>query len=88
MRLTCGVQREVAASEAHGCASVGDALGRLVGCAHAGKTEKDWQAGWAGWLARAEQAEAACEAYILSLFFSILFFISSLLFEFEFGSRI
>ena len=50
--------------------------------------EKGWQAGWAGWLARAEQAEAACEAYILSLPFSILLFISSLLFEFEFGSGI
>ena len=45
--------------------------------------------GWlAGWLARAEQAEAACEAYILSLPFSILSFISSLLFEFEFGAGI
>ena len=46
---------------------------------------KGWQAGWLAW---AEQAEAACEAYILSLPFSILLFISSLLFEFEFGSGI
>ena len=34
---------------------------------------KGWQAGWAGWLARAEQAEAACEAYILSLLFLFCF---------------
>ena len=39
---------------------------------------KGWQAGWAGWLARAEQTEAACEAYILSLLF--LFCFSFLLF--------
>jgi len=49
-------------------------------------------AGWLGWLAswltRAELAKAACEAYILSLPFSILLFISSLLFEFEFGAGI
>ena len=68
----------MAASKADGCAGVGNTLGRLVGCAHAGKTEKDWQAGWAGWLARAEQVEAACEAYILSLLF--LFYFSFLLF--------
>ena len=43
--------------------------------------------GLAGWLARAEQAEAVCEAYILSSF-SIFFIISSLLFEFKFGSKI
>ena len=88
VRLTCGVQRPVAASEADGCA--GDALGRLVGHARAGKTKKDWQAGWAGWLAWAEQAEVACEAYILSLLFLICFSFhlfclnSNLVLQFEF----
>ena len=67
----------MAASEADGCAGVGVALGRLVGRAR-WEDGKGWQAGWAGWLARAEQAEAACEAYILSLLF--LFCFSFLLF--------
>ena len=55
-----------------------------------GRQKKDGQAGWAGWLARAEQAEAACEAYILSLLFlfcfSFLLFClnSNLVLEFEF----
>ena len=88
------VQRPVAASEADGCAGVGDALGRLMGRARAGKTENDWQAGWAGWLARAEQAEAACKAYILSLLFLFclsfhLFCLNSnlvLKFEFQIGA--
>ena len=96
MRLTCGVQRPVAASEADGCAGVGDALGRLVGRARAGKTEKYWQAGWAGWLAWAEQAKAVCEAYILSLLFLFclsfhLFCLNSnlvLKFEFQIGAPI
>ena len=94
VRLTCGVQWPVAASEADRCASVGDALGRLVGRMRAGKTEKDGQAGWAGWLARAEQAEAVCEAYILSLLFLFcltfhLFCLNSnlvLKFEFQIGA--
>ena len=69
---------------------MGDALGQLMGRARAMKMEKDGQAGWAGWLARAEQAEAACEAYILSLLFLFCFSFhlfclnSNLVLEFEF----
>ena len=51
---------------------------------------KGWQAGWTGWLARAEQAEAACEAYILSHLFLFCFSFhlfclnSNLVLKFEF----
>ena len=94
VRLTCGVQRPVAASEADGCAGVGDALGRLVAARALGRRKKDWQAGWAGWLARAKQAEAVCEAYILPLLFLFclsfhLFCLNSnlvLKFEFQIGA--
>ena len=63
--------------------------------ARAGKTGRgDWQASWAGWLARAEQAEAVCEAYIVSLLFLFclsfhLFCLNSnlvLKFEFQIGA--
>ena len=55
---------------------------------------KGWQANWAGWLAWAEQAEAVCEAYILSLLFLFclsfhLFCLNSnlvLKFEFQIGA--
>ena len=57
----------MAASEVDGCTGVGDALGRLVGRARAGKLERVGRPAWA------EQAEAACEAYILSLFFLFCF---------------
>ena len=63
----------MAASEADGCAGVGDALGRLVAARALGRRKKDWQAGWAGWLARAKQAEAVCEAYILLFFFYFVY---------------
>ena len=47
----------VAASEADGCAGVGDALGRLVGRARAGKTGGVGRpVGLAGWLASAGRA--------------------------------
>ena len=68
--------------------------GRRAGLAHGPcarwEDGKGWQASWASWLARAEQAEAACEAYILSLLFlfcfSFLLFClnSNLVLEFEF----
>ena len=48
--LTRGVKRAVAASEADGCAGVGDALGRLMGHARAGKTGRVGRpVGLAGW---------------------------------------
>ena len=57
-------------------------LGRLVGRARVlGRREGGWQAGWAGWLARAEQAEPARPSSSLFLF---LFYFASSLFEFNF----
>ena len=59
-------------------------LGLLVGRARVlGRREKGvgWQADWAGWLARAEQAEPARPSSSLFLF---LFYFPSSLFEFNF----
>ena len=75
----------MAVSEADGCMGVGDALGWLVGHARAGKTRRVGRpVGLAG-------AGRAGRGGLRGLHpfssFSILFFISSLLFEFEFGSR-
>ena len=48
-------------------------LGRLVGRARVlGRWEGGWQAGWAGWLAQAEQAEPARPSsshFLFSVFF-------------------
>ena len=62
----------MAASEADGCAGVGDALGRLVGRALA-LGRREGLAGRLGWLGG------------LLLLFLFLFFISFSLFEFKFG---
>ena len=73
----------MAASEADGCAGVGDALGRLVGRTRVGKTGRVGRpVGLAG-VGRAGQGGLRGLHPFSS--FSILFFISSLLFEFEFG---
>ena len=66
---------------------MGDALGRLVGRARVLGRREGGLAGRLGWLAWAEQAEQPGLRGLL-LRFLFLFFISSLLFEFEFGSRI
>ena len=57
-------------------------LGRLVGrtCV-LGRREGGWKAGWAGWLARAEQADPARPSSSPFLF---LFYFPSSLFEFNF----
>ena len=58
-----------------GCAGL---LGQLVGRARVlGRREGGWQAGWAGWLARAEQAEPARPSS--SLFLFLFSFSSSLI---------
>ena len=81
------VQRPVAASEADGCAGVGDVLGRLVGHVGAGKMGRVGRP--VGWLAGTGRAgQGGLRGLHPFSSFSILFFISSLLFEFEFGSRI
>ena len=80
VRLTRGVKRAVAASEADGCAGVGDALGRLVGRARAGKMGRvGWPVGLAGWRGPSGWLGG------LLLLFLFLFFISFPLFEFKFG---
>ena len=66
----------VAASEADGCAGVGDALGRLVGRVRA-LGRREGLAGRLGWLARAEQAEPARPSS--SLFLFLFSFSSSLI---------
>ena len=98
MRLTRGVQRAAAAGEEEGRAGEQRA-GPQAGLLHASWADRlllralgrrkriGRPVELAGWLARTEQAEAVCEAYILSSF-SVFFIISSLLFEFEFGSKI
>ena len=76
----------MAASEANGCAGVGDALGRLVGRARA-LGRREGLAGQLGWLAGAGQA-AGWEAYFFFSFFYFSFHLfclnSNLVLQFEF----
>ena len=84
VRLTCGVQRAVAASEADGCASVGDALGRLVGCVRARRC-KVGAVGLAGPRSRAAWATRPSSSFSFFCFSFHLFCLNSnLVLEFEF----
>ena len=75
--LTCGVQRAVAASEADGCAGVGDALGRLVGRARAGKMGRVGRlVGLAGWRGPSRPRRFARPISFLFFFYFVYHFIS------------
>ena len=72
VRLTCGVQRAVAASEADGCVGVGVAQGRLWAARALERLEG--LAGRLGWLAGTGRAGQACEAFFFPFSFSVFFF--------------
>ena len=71
VRLTCGVQWAVAASEVDGCVGVGDVLGWLVGRALT-LGRREGLAGQLGWLAGVGRA-TGWEAYFFFSFFCFLF---------------
>ena len=67
----------MAASEADGCAGVGDALGRLMGHARAGKTGRVGRpVGLAGWRGPSRLRRLARPTSVIFFFYFVFHFIS------------